>query len=152
MGYFLGWTGLRAMLLVLLVFVLSGCERSAVEAPEPPRVLDTSRLESVRVVSAPIALPIVTDDPDDKVINTPFSAQQMPPEPLDLALPEDFFTGQQASEFDEGNESLILPDMFEPGLFEQRTDVRAKLLLDDEEEDMLDSIDGMQITIEHKLD
>ena len=130
---------------VTLVVVMSGCAR---EEPEVAREPDAP----TEVVELPLA-PGVEDSPasvEVPVESTP-EPEKLPPQSLDLSLPPDLSQGE--SETLLSRQQPILPNMFEgKEKKESSTRLSGKLLLDEQNPDLMRSVSGAQITVERKLD
>jgi hypothetical protein len=72
-------------------------------------------------------------------------------QPLDLRLPDDLLQPDE-TDTDLVTKQRILPDLFQSSPNDPKTKVSGSLILDEEEQALQDSVSGMQVTVETRID
>jgi len=70
---------------------------------------------------------------------------------IDLSLPPDTWSADTAPVEGVGDGKPVLPNLFATPDKKQKTRINAELFRDEENPDVIDSIEGMNVTIERKL-
>ena len=136
-------TALEILGLVLIFAVTTACQRSELDTTDVTAAPKTAELEVALLTSA---RPEASSD-----VATAPEVELTPPAPLNLNFSIDGMAHSDQSEDIVFDNQATLPDFFNREDKQSRTKSSMRILRDQEDPDLVNSIDGLEVNIERKF-